>query len=231
MKKLLSLVLALLLCLSLAACGADKAPAPTPAQPAQQEMPTAPEPAQEPEPEPDVYTPHEPLVFEGNGDDVVEMPLLDYYYAFHITGNVESRHFSVTTYDGSGNYNELLVNTSDPYDGVTYDMELNTELLEVSANGPWKIEVIDMLTLDEATAGQTYSGCGDYVLLVYNLGKTAEIDGNEASRHFDVISFGNHGEYLELLVNTSDPYSGKVLLKDDPAFLTISAVGDWSIQF
>ena len=55
------------------------------------------------------------------------------------------------------------------------------------------------------------------------------IKGNSASRHFDIISYEKDGSYGDLLVNTSDAYDGKVMLKGSIYILKISAVGEWSI--
>lgn len=174
------------------------------------------------------YVPAETIVFSGAGDDVIDIPLLDYFYVFHISGNKDAHHFSVKSYDSAGNYNELLVNTTDPYDGVTYDMAQNAVLLEISAVGEWTIELVDAATLKDVAAGSSISGSGDAVFLVSG-GKTADIKGNANASHFAVKSFSGYGDYLDLLVNTTDPYEGKVMLKDAPRLIVVTADGDWSI--
>ena len=42
-----------------------------------------------------------------------------------------------------------------------------------------------------------------------------------------VKSYGMNGN--ELMVNTTDTYSGTVMVKGEPFMLVITAVGDWSI--
>ena len=55
----------------------------------------------------------------------------------------------------------------------------------------------------------------------------ANVTGNEASRHFSIWGYGSNPD---LLVNTSDPYEGTVILEEDTVVLEINAVGPWSIQ-
>ena len=55
----------------------------------------------------------------------------------------------------------------------------------------------------------------------------AKITGNTESQHFAVISYGKTSD---LLVNTTDPYDGTVILSSDVILLEINAVGDWLIE-
>lgn len=228
MKKALVLILALTMSLALAACSAGNAPAKEaageekPAAETQQKETDEPK-AQKPEPI------HDPIVFNGTGDDVLELDELDYYYGFHITGNADARHFAVTTYDSRNEYSELLVNTTAPYDGKTYDSSLDVRVIEVAATGDWTIEVFDLRLIDSVAAGETITGTGDSIVAVNGDSKTATVSGNSGARHFAVVSYDNNGGYDDLLVNTTKPYEGKVRLGGEIAFFVISAEGDWSI--
>ena len=53
----------------------------------------------------------------------------------------------------------------------------------------------------------------------------AHIIGNSASRYFGITSYDNSGETIDLLVNTTDPYEGTVVLKSDTVLFEINAVG------
>ena len=55
---------------------------------------------------------------------------------------------------------------------------------------------------------------------------TAEINGNDDGAYFGVKSYGDSED---LLVNTTEPYSGTVKLKYDPEVLRITAEGDWNV--
>ena len=55
----------------------------------------------------------------------------------------------------------------------------------------------------------------------------AHIKGNEQARHFSVKGYGSSSD---LLVNTTDPYEGTVILANDTIVLDITASGAWSIE-
>lgn len=194
---------------------------------AQQEVPEVQEDQNE-EPEEEVSIP-EPVVYTGTGDDVVQITPPDGKYVFKITGNQEERHFSVKAYDSFAEYIDLLVNTTSQYSGVTYDPTQSTAMLEVSATGDWTIELVSIYTMDALISGNSISGEGDAVLQVFAPVLTADIQGNDASAHFSVKSYDMDGGYLDLLVNTTDPYSGTVMMGLDVSTLVISAEGPWTI--
>lgn len=229
MKRLLSFLLTFALILSLTACGgssqgvsADAKPAESTEQPEKEE--SAPE--QEPEPEPEPFVVPDPVVYTGSGDDVLEITPPEGIYVFHITGNAEGRHFSVISYDSNGNYGELLVNTTEKYDGITIEPAQSAAMLEISASGAWTVELLSMYSLQTVTVGNTITGTGDSVFITYNPGKTAKITGNAGGHYFGVHAYG--ATSTDLLVNTTDPYEGTVMLKSNPILVAVTAVDDWS---
>lgn len=228
MKKLLSLLLAFILALSLTACGgsgeetASEKPAESTEQPPKEEPTPEPEPESEPEP----FVVPDPVVYTGSGDDVLEITPPDGIYVFHITGNEESRHFSVASYDSNGNYGDLLVNTTEKYDGITIEPAQSAAMLEISAGGAWTVELLSMYALQTVTVGNTITGTGDSVFITYNPGKTADIVGNAGGHYFGVHGYG--ATSTDLLVNTTDPYEGTVMLKSNPILVAVNAVDDWS---
>lgn len=193
---------------------------------AQQEVPEVQEDQNE---EPEEVSIPDPVVYSGTGDDVVQITPPEGKYVFRITGNQEGRHFSVKAYDSMAEYIDLLVNTTSQYSGVTYDPTQSTAMLEVSATGDWTIEVVSIYTMDALISGNSISGEGDAVLQVFAPVLTADIQGNDASAHFSVKSYDMDGGYLDLLVNTTDPYSGTVMMGLDVSTLVISAEGPWTI--
>lgn len=180
------------------------------------------------EPEEEVSIP-DPVVYSGTGDDVVQITPPEGKYVFRITGNQEERHFSVKAYDSFAEYIDLLVNTTSQYSGVTYDPTQSTAMLEISATGDWTIELVSIYTMDALISGNSISGEGDAVLQVFAPVLTADIQGNDASAHFSVKSYDMDGGYLDLLVNTTDPYSGTVMMGLDVSTLVILAEGPWTI--
>jgi len=102
------------------------------------------EPIEEAEPEP------EPIILNGSGDSIVDIDKPDIPMIVHITGNAASRHFAVKNYDSTGEGIDLIVNTTEPYDGIRpidfKDGEW-TSRFEVSATGNWTIEVLPLSSL------------------------------------------------------------------------------------
>ena len=168
----------------------------------------------------------DPVRFTGSGDDVLSINCPDYPFAFYITGNSDSRHFSVITYDSDGNYGELLVNTSEPYSGFTFDPSQDVAKIEVSATGSWEIQLRSIYDVGSIAAGSSFNGVGDTVLLIRNCGDTARINGNAGGNHFAVWAYGADND---LLVNTTDVYNGTVMMPYNPVLLVVTAVGEWSV--
>lgn len=168
----------------------------------------------------------DPIVYTGSGDDVIEITPPNDLWAFRISGNSGAHHFSVTGYAENGEYNALFVNTTEPYSGITLDQSQTTTMLEIKAEGEWTVELISFGLLDVIYGGDTYTGTGDMVFLMYDYGKTADISGNADAHHFAVKA---HNETTtDLLVNTTDPYEGTVLLRDKFFVVEVTAESPWT---
>ena len=74
----------------------------------------------------------------------------------------------------------------------------------------------------------TIEGTGDDVLIIDGEPDIAQITGNADGNYFGVWSYGDRGN---LLVNTTDPYDGRVIVAGDTMLIEITAVGGWSITF
>lgn len=78
-----------------------------------------------------------------------------------------------------------------------------------------------------------YTGSGDNVLTIdpFDGPYVFWISGNDAGRHFSVTSYDEAGNYLDLLVNTSDPsYSGILVdVTQTTSMMEVKATGDWKI--
>ncbi|HIS51503.1 MAG TPA: zinc ribbon domain-containing protein [Candidatus Onthomonas avicola] len=177
----------------------------------------------------------EPIVFSGSGDDIVDLDIPEDFgeYVFQISGNEEARHFSVISYNSQGEYSELLVNTSDPYEGVTVDASQDVARLEVKATGEWSITVTSLYSMPIVELDEVHGGTGDAVFL--NAGGagdgTAHISGNEESRHFAVTAYVLDGDVFdrELWVNTTEPYEGTVMTGGTPIIIVVDASDAWEI--
>ena len=181
---------------------------------------------------PDPPTPvPDPIVLTGTGDSIVDV---DNYFKFaivHIVGNSSGRHFAVINYSEDGESIDLLVNTSDPYDGIKpldFRNGEHTTRFEINATGEWTIEILPISYARILTVPGSIEGSGDEVFFLDgSKPDIAKITGNNESRHFAVLSYGSSSD---LLVNTSDVYSGTVLVDGDTVAIEVTAQGEWSIE-
>ena len=171
--------------------------------------------------------------YTGTDDSLltIEKPQQDVPCLLKISGNSLSSNFSVKGYDEDNASTGLLVNTIDEYDGIVgvdLGSEKNTVLLEINAEGSWTIEVWEIGSAEKITTSK--SGDGDNVLWAEGNPAIAEIIGNSTSSHFSIITYNKFGKYEKLLVNTTGPYDGDVLLPKATQFLEINAEGSWTIN-
>jgi hypothetical protein len=149
----------------------------------------------------------------------------------HITGNASSRHFAVVSRDAAGESIDLLVNTTEPYDGVRpldFREGEHTMRLEITATGDWTIEILDLTVARRLEVPGTIEGEGDDVVwLTGGAADTARIVGNASERHFAVIAYGRG---IDLLVNTTEVYDGTVIIPAGTLMLEIKATGPWTIE-
>jgi hypothetical protein len=164
------------------------------------------------------------IVLAGSGDAVVDLtknppgPA-----AVNITGNAESRHFSVRAL---GTEDDLVI-TLDRYQGtrsLNWDGGEATGF-KIRATGSWRIEVLPLTAIP--TFNTSFKGQGDMVVRFTGNGTRAEITGNHAGRYFNVRAFGTHG--INRLVNTTQAYSGECQINQGPQVFEVQGIGPWTI--
>jgi hypothetical protein len=172
-------------------------------------------------------------MYSGSGDDIIDVEKPPGLTIAHITGNAASRHFAVTSLDSEGNAIELLANTTEPYDGtrpLDFMDGQNTTRFEVAATGDWTIEILPLPMADVIDVPGSFAGNGDRVLILgAGVPDTAHIVGNAAGRHFAVLGYGP--SFPDLLVNTTEPYDGRVIVRGDTLVLEVVAADEWTIDF
>jgi hypothetical protein len=256
-KRTAVLVLTIATVFAASACGSGTPePTATP-EPTQTPMPTntppptdTPEPTNTPKPtdtpEPtnsarptETPTPYpEYQSYRGTGDSVIDIDPYTGPAAVHVVGNSSGAHFAVKSYGPGNEEIDLLVNTTEPYDGSCPINLLSGEevrRLQVTATGDWRIEVnpltASMYALQyHMEVPGTEEGDGDDVIVL--TGQTpdlAEISGNEAANHFAVRAY-SIDEGVELLVNTTEPYDGMSLLDPSTVLLVVIASDSWRIE-
>lgn len=162
----------------------------------------------------------------GTGDDVVSVPVDEAqrgrWLLLRVEGNPAERHFAVK----GGPRGRALVSTTDRYRGsILVEPSSHSSLdLEITADGPWSFEMCDALTGARLLEG-SLAGVGDDVLR-WNGDRTAlEFKGNAVGRHFALVA--HMGGRRKGLINTTDPYAGRVLLPEGRALLSVLATGPW----
>lgn len=163
--------------------------------------------------------------YTGKGDDVVSAftspKKLSYAHIKH-GGN---GHFAVKAHHNDSY--DLLVNTTNPYDGKTLIIPNKEYTFEVNARGDWSIDIYEIGN----SLTDSFEGTGDFVTpFFYGTSETYEISST-GSGHFSVKGWTDKG--YDLLVNTTDAnYSGKVLLKGSSkgGFFEINSSREWSIK-
>jgi hypothetical protein len=174
---------------------------------------------EEPEPEPE---PIEPVVYEGSGDDVIDVETFE----LPMVATIEhqgSSNFAIIAHTESGS-RDLLVNTIGNYTGTRplNFVEGPTEF-EITADGSWTITITSLL--EQPTLAETSSGSGDEVLFV-DTGSGRLTLTHDGDSNFVVLAYGS---MRELLVNEIGGYEGTVRLPDALA-LEIQADGSWTTE-
>lgn len=203
---------------------AETLPNSTPAPPTPTDTPEAP--TVTPTPEPTAT----PAIFSGSGDSIVDVSKSDAPMIAIIQGNDESGYFGVTTLNTNNEQVDLLINTTDPYLGVVpIDFQTGelTTRFEVKATGGWRIDLLPLTSAEKLSVPGQFIGSNDNVLILEGVPPdVATITGNADSRYFGVFGYGS---YSDILINTTDPYQGQVILKPDTLVLVIRASGEWTI--
>jgi hypothetical protein len=79
-----------------------------------------------------------PPPFDGAGPSVVDISKgPDQVFVAYITANAAGRYCGITSYDSAGEQVDLLVNTTEPYEGEVIAPE--TAILVVQAEGDWAV--------------------------------------------------------------------------------------------
>lgn len=173
--------------------------------------------------------------WSSTGDAVIDFSRSATPAVVHVTGNADSDYFGVVSRTSSGVYIDLLVNTTDPYDGIRpLDFEgTHAGRFEITSSGssPWTVEILPISSVHTIPLPGSFAGGGDDVLaLAGGIPDLATITGNASSRYFGIVEYDSGGGYVDLLVNTTDPYAGIVPLDRRTAYLVIQAEDSWSIS-
>ncbi len=173
----------------------------------------------------------ESIILNDSGDSIVDIDKPNLPMVVHIVGNSSSGYFGVTSYDKEGEYLDLLVNTTEPYDGIrTLDFLPGewTFRLEVKSIDTWTIEILPISSLRVLSVPGKIEGQGDEVFKISGgVSDLAKISGNASGGYFGIFTYN---DFKDLIVNETDPYEGTVMLDSEITFIEVTAVGSWSIE-
>jgi len=173
----------------------------------------------------------ESIILNGSGDSIVDIDKPDLPMVVHIVGNSSSGYFGVTSYDKEGEYLDLLVNTTEPYDGIrTLDFlpGEQTSRFEVASSDSWTIEILPISSIRVLSVPGKIEGKDDEVIKISGgVPDLAIISGNNSGGYFGIFTYN---DIKDLIVNETDPYEGTVMLDSETIFIEVIAVGDWSIE-
>lgn len=167
----------------------------------------------------------------GTGDDVVSVgasapnpALLDISYG-------GASNFVVWSQDSGFSTVDLLVNEIGRYEGTRPINHTSSadgvEWLEITASGPWTIQVRPFCEMRILT-GDLIAGTGDDVVRVNRSGAAALT--HDGSSNFVVRSY-DETDWLDTEVNEIGTYTGIVLIDFGTDILEVEADGNWSVTF
>jgi hypothetical protein len=184
---------------------------------------------EKPRPVPEKET--DTISFSGSGDSIINIDKPDIPMVVHITGNSSSTYFSVTSYDKEGEYLELLVNTTETYDGIRSLDFLSGELttrFEIKSTDEWTIEILPVSSVRVLSVPGSIEGKNDEVIkLSGGVPDLATISGNDIGGYFGIFTYNG---FKDLIVNETEPYEGTVMLENDIGYMEIMAEDNWSIE-
>lgn len=175
----------------------------------------------------------EPKVFEGTGDDVVELSTIwtepwGNSAFLHIVGPNIRDNFIVYSYDMEGVEDELLVNTIGSYNGFQV-LWKPISRLSIESGGSWKVEVFPIAPkyAHVLEVPGTYEGHDDDVIV---LSGNPDLAKFKAPSNDNFIVYSSTETRETLLVNEIGPYSGTKVLPLGTFILEVMASGDWSVE-
>ncbi|MFW6048381.1 MAG: InlB B-repeat-containing protein [Candidatus Natronoplasma sp.] len=185
----------------------------------------------------------EPIIFEGSGDDSTEtFDLVEGVSRYNLTHDGESNFIVELMESETGDTVENLVNEIGSFDGsqivgVTedgFEAEPGEHLINVEADGDWKIVIEQPKPTSAPSTPQTYSDEG------YGVPEPFELDGGTATfemshdgeSNFIVQLYDKDGNVVDYLANEIGEYEGTktVSVSEDIHYLDIEADGNWDIE-
>jgi len=171
---------------------------------------------------------------EGDGDATVALPASVGLPAIVHGQYSGAGKFVVTAVGAHGQFLSIVAQGFGNYDGtfpVGFVDQHNApaQSLDVAGAGPWHLDVTEA-RFAPRLAGAGVSGVGDAVLS-YTGPQVAAAVSYSGSSTFTIQTFCScaHG-VVDVLTNAVGPYQRQITLPPGPAFISVTAAGDWSMK-
>lgn len=172
--------------------------------------------------------PPQPVVFEGTGDDVLAVSIA--WPAFARGTHQGSRNFIAQTTDADGELVDLIFNTIGTYSGeVVLEGWRDAVFIEITADGPWRIELVPLEAAAPLDPLAGAEGRGDVVRTLILEQASRVRFTHDGESNFVVLTHDRDGGFGDLVINEIGPYDATVLLRPAP-FLSITADGAWTVS-
>ncbi len=174
-----------------------------------------------------------PIVFEGSGDQVIPIGQTIADPQILLATNGGSSNFQVYALNDALEQEDLLVNEIGPITSRNL-VEASSPFtyLEISAEGDWRLEFVQLETAISTGFIQTWdgaaplAGAGNDVVL-YSGGLGILQYSNTGDSNFQIYGYSDSGS--DLLVNEIGPIEGTGRITAGPLLLDIGADGDWTL--
>jgi len=176
---------------------------------------------------PTTTLPPEPIVFNGTGNDVVDI------------GAGNTRFILRASHDGQSNFQvELLDQGLQPIDfpfneigpvtdaTVVMDISSGGQFLQVTADGNWTLQLLDVASVP--VVGDSFNGKGKSVVLYNGPAAVFAITHDGASNFQVTLGDAKTGELTGVVVNEIGPYSGRNPISVGPVLIEVAADGNWT---
>jgi len=173
----------------------------------------------------------EPIVYKGNGDDVIDLQIPFSPAFVDVVGPIQQGNFIIFSYDVNDD-KELLVNALDNYVGRRFLLIANeTRRFEIMSNGEWEITILPFAKIYVHILdipGIYHGSNDDIVMLRGNEPDLLEVKSIGES-NFIIFAPSLSANRNILVTNEIAPFLGTYILPNDAFLLDVMATGEWTL--